>query len=674
MVVIKSGIIVMLILMIRKICWKCISRRLQYSLWLLAVIYMLLGSIVSIPSAFSIENTLNDLMPVAMESKTGSDYFDTYSEKSQRTESPETADASETGTESNVDPGRINSESNLDSKISLDNRIKQSWQIIRIAGQIAFFMFFFISNLVFYFRCRNNRIIYDDGSKVGLRIYLMDDIGSPFLFGRSIYLDSMHLKDGTIVKHMVVHEYAHYRLHDNIWVVVRLLCFALNWFNPFMWIANGYMKQDSELACDEEAISLLGDNERNEYGHTLINVAKAKRKNHTVTVTTSMSGSMRKMRERINSISLTRRSNKIFAAIAVICMFFVTGFSFTTKNEPVVISDDVDKTQIDTDVNKNDTSDKKIGEIPKPTLSSESNFSNDTSGNYNNSVKYYDGYYYFSDTEGLKKLDKDLKESVVIAEGNVSLGNVYHEHLYYMRRPAEGVNETGIFRINLLTDTEEKLAPWTDDMWMSNGIYADQSVLYMGSANGCYGFAIGDDNTDDVETITTKFSSDMGRCGITEGNAGFPFGFLNTYIMQGKLVVYEDSGISVYDVGTATLGFHIDNCSTDVLMFDKGIVYKDNEQNIYYKEWTGNDPIIVYSTADGNPPVNYGTIDWDYIYGFIEDGDASELIRIGLDGKAEEIRRFPGIKKAVELGLSVNNGVLSYWDDGSIVFEDVNIN
>ncbi|MBQ8667166.1 MAG: hypothetical protein IJ526_09920 [Lachnospiraceae bacterium] len=674
MVVIKSGIIVILILTIRKACWKYISRRLQYSLWLLAVIYMLLGSIVSIPSTFAIENTLNDLLPVVMESRTVSNYFDTYSEKSQRIESLESADASKTQAGSNVDSGRINSEKNLESQISLYNRIKQSWQIIRIAGQIAFVMFFFISNLVFYFRCRNNRILYDDGSKVGLRIYLMDDIGSPFLFGRSIYLDSMNLKDGAIVRHMVVHEYAHYRLHDNIWVVVRLLCFALNWFNPFMWIANGYMKQDSELACDEEAISILGDDERNGYGHTLINVAKAKSNNHPITATTSMSGSMRKMRERINSISLTRRNNKIFAAIAVVCMFFVTGCSFTTEMEAAVKSDDVGRTQINPDDNGKDIYDEEVGKIPNPTVSSERDFSNDTSGNYYNSVKYYDGYYYFSDTEGLKKLDKDLNESVVIAEGNVSLGNVNDEYLYYMRRPVEGVNETGIFRISLATDTEEKLVSWTDDMWMSNGIYADQSVLYVGFANGCYGFAIGDSKTNDSERIPTEFSSDMGRCGITEGNAGFPFGFLNTYVMRGKIVVYVDSGIYVYDVETGSRGFNIDNCSTDILMFDKGMVYKDNEQNIHYIEWTGNDPIIIYSTAGGNPPVNYGTIDQDYLYGFIENDDASELVRISLDGKKEEIKRFPGVKKAVELGLSVNNGVLSYWDSGSIIFEDVKIN
>ena len=144
--------------------------------------------------------------------------------------------------------------------------------------------------------------------------------------------------------------------------------------------------------------------------------------------------------------------------------------------------------------------------------------------------------------------------------------------------------------------------------------------------------------------------------------------------MRGKIVVYVDSGIYVYDVETGSRGFNIDNCSTDILMFDKGMVYKDNEQNIHYIEWTGNDPIIIYSTAGGNPPVNYGTIDQDYLYGFIENDDASELVRISLDGKKEEIKRFPGVKKAVELGLSVNNGVLSYWDSGSIIFEDVKIN
>lgn len=56
MEIIKFGVWCICILIIRKAAWGRISRRLQYSLWIAAIIFLLLNSALNISSSFSIEN------------------------------------------------------------------------------------------------------------------------------------------------------------------------------------------------------------------------------------------------------------------------------------------------------------------------------------------------------------------------------------------------------------------------------------------------------------------------------------------------------------------------------------------------------------------------------------------------------------------------------------------
>lgn len=46
-------------------------------------------------------------------------------------------------------------------------------------------------------------------------------------------------------------------------------------------------------------------------------------------------------------------------------------------------------------------------------------------------------------------------------------------------------------------------------------------------------------------------------------------------------------------------------------------------------------------------------------------------IRISWEGGIEEIKDFDSVKLAVNLGFSANNGVISYWQNGNIVFDEI---
>ncbi len=81
-------------------------------------------------------------------------------------------------------------------------------------------------NIRFVDACRKMRIFYKKDRETGLRVYLLDGIASPFLLGRAVYL------------------------------------------------APGVVRRDCELSCDERVIAVIGEEERAEYGKTLLAMNK----------------------------------------------------------------------------------------------------------------------------------------------------------------------------------------------------------------------------------------------------------------------------------------------------------------------------------------------------------------------------------------------------------------
>lgn len=50
------------------------------------------------------------------------------------------------------------------------------------------------------------------------------------------------------------------------------------WFNPLVWMAAILSKRDSELACGETTIALLGEENRLKYGRTLVGMMSVQHK------------------------------------------------------------------------------------------------------------------------------------------------------------------------------------------------------------------------------------------------------------------------------------------------------------------------------------------------------------------------------------------------------------
>ena len=163
-----------------------------------------------------------------------------------------------------------------------------------------------VSNVRFSRRLRRCRqAVVEPG--VPLPVYVVEWLPSPCLFGvlrPAIYLTPAAAADDTARRHVLCHEQAHYRHWDHIWSLLRSAALVLHWYNPLVWWAVSLSKQDGELACDACALKTLGEGERIAYGRTLLSLLSAPpRASGFLTCTTTMANGVRHLRERIRRIA-----------------------------------------------------------------------------------------------------------------------------------------------------------------------------------------------------------------------------------------------------------------------------------------------------------------------------------------------------------------------------------
>ena len=124
---------------------------------------------------------------------------------------------------------------------------------------------------------------------------------SPCLFGLfppAIYVTMDCAQDEQLLHHCAEHEYTHYLHRDHIWAVLRGVCLALHWFNPLVWWAAALSRTDAELFCDEDTVRRLGEDARVDYGRMT-----CRERVDPLSAATTMSGRGGQLRTRIISIT-----------------------------------------------------------------------------------------------------------------------------------------------------------------------------------------------------------------------------------------------------------------------------------------------------------------------------------------------------------------------------------
>lgn len=111
----------------------------------------------------------------------------------------------------------------------------------------------------------------------GEKVYLCDDIHSPFLMGiihPRIYLPRGISEDA--IPYVVAHETAHKARRDYLTKWIASLFLIVYWFNPLIWISYVLLSRDMEFACDEQVIRQMGAEHKKNYSNALLNCALGK--------------------------------------------------------------------------------------------------------------------------------------------------------------------------------------------------------------------------------------------------------------------------------------------------------------------------------------------------------------------------------------------------------------
>lgn len=152
-------------------------------------------------------------------------------------------------------------------------------------------------------------------------VYLVEDLASPCLCGLLrpvIYVNERSLAPGRLT-HILAHEQAHLRHGDHLWALLRMVCLCAYWFDPFVWWAAVLSRRDGELACDHSAIRRLGEDQRLEYGQTLVDmIVPGRALSGLLRTATTMTDKKRTMKERI--LLIAKRPQMAIATLVLVLL------------------------------------------------------------------------------------------------------------------------------------------------------------------------------------------------------------------------------------------------------------------------------------------------------------------------------------------------------------------
>ena len=327
--IITSCVLIGVVLLLRLCLKNRISLRLRYGLWLI-VLVRLLVPVNFFSSPMSVLNALPEAAPVVQV------------EQPLSSENLPSQPVSDVGSDQvpilPVNPTPVTQQSpqllqeDLPSQVQaveekpIESRFSVGFwlQLVWVVGMVITASVFLCANIRFALRLKRTRKI--EHTDCPIPVYNVPVIDTPCLFGLvrpSIYLTQEAGEDEGR-QHILIHELTHYKHLDHIWGLLRCLCLVLHWYNPLVWVAAVLSRHDGELACDEAVIRQLGEQNRSEYGKTLIRMTCMRQTVGALfTNATTMTGSKKSITQRIKLIAKRPKT----AVYAVICLTLVAAIT-----------------------------------------------------------------------------------------------------------------------------------------------------------------------------------------------------------------------------------------------------------------------------------------------------------------------------------------------------------
>ena len=346
-VLISSSVLILVLAALRKLLRGKISLWLQYGLWLLVAVRLLVPVQFGAAS-FSLSN-ITERPEQAVQTLMQQPVGNAQTQQETPAEQPAQVQKQDTPAPSQNVPAQNTQDRTQVSDAAAPQTeqaavretenaaaggvtVGQVLQIVWLTGMGVTALWFVAVNASFHRKAlRGAKKAVVEGCP--LPVYVSEHIPSPCLLGLfrpRILLTPEAAQDAQTMRHVITHELTHYRHADHIWALVRAVCLCIYWFDPLVWLAANLSLRDCELSCDEGAIKRLGEEERLRYCKTLLDmIAHAGKSRNLLQAATTMASSKKQVKERMGMI--VKKPKKLLRA--VICLLLVlivtVGCTFT---------------------------------------------------------------------------------------------------------------------------------------------------------------------------------------------------------------------------------------------------------------------------------------------------------------------------------------------------------
>lgn len=344
-VLLTSSVLILALLFLRRLFRRAISRRVQYALWGLVLLRLLVP--VSLPAAGC--SVLTAARPVEQTVARRLEERPVYLVPVQRWEISFSDELPEP-TEFLPIEGRyaqITGETGEPHVMtSYAMNLEEALFLLWAAGAAAMGIWMLAANLRFRHKLRKVRIPYPvEGARYPA--YLVEEgLPSPCLFGLprpAVYLTPAAVNSPERLRHVMAHEEAHGRHGDPLWALLRCVCLAVYWFNPLVWAAALASKADCELACDEAALARLGEAERIAYGRTLLSLVPVRKTPaNPMIAATTMTAGKRQLKDRVTRVAENRKTvgAALLAVVLLAAALCAVTFTGAASEAPVPLGEE----------------------------------------------------------------------------------------------------------------------------------------------------------------------------------------------------------------------------------------------------------------------------------------------------------------------------------------------
>ena len=208
------------------------------------------------------------------------------------------------------------------------------WLLLWLAGTGTVLVSLLISGVRMNCRLRRDRVRLE-GTCCPVPVYVTGVVDAPCLVGLfrpAVYVTEQAAGEAHL-DHVLRHEMTHLLHFDHLWSVLRCVALALHWFDPLVWLAVRYSKEDAELACDEGVLESMGLADKLAYGSTLIALSGRVKKGEWMMGMNSMLSGKKCLKKRIEAVACGKRTRRTAAMLAAVLCILTAGCTFTDAPE-----------------------------------------------------------------------------------------------------------------------------------------------------------------------------------------------------------------------------------------------------------------------------------------------------------------------------------------------------